>query len=53
MENEVNWSERHEGRVLNEGQSLKIFSAQFVFFFTPTLYLPPEKVLDPFHFHLL
>lgn len=40
------------GGVLNEGQSLKTFSAQFVLFF-PALYLPPEKVFDPFHFNLM
>lgn len=49
MENEVNWSERRKGGggVLNEGQSLKTFSAQLVFFFPPMLYLPQRKSLIP------
>lgn len=53
MENEVNWSERRKGGFLNEGQSLKTFSAQLVFFFLPHVVFTPEKVLDPFHFNLL
>lgn len=44
MENEVNWSERRKWGVLNEGQSLKTFSAQFVLLFPRVVFTPGESL---------
>lgn len=53
MENEVNWSERRKGEFWMKDNLSRLSLLNLYFFFSPTLYLPLEKVLDPFQFHLL
>lgn len=53
MENEVNWSERRKGGFEWRTISQDFLCSICIFSPRPMLYLPPEKALDPLHFHLL